>query len=139
MSIDLDLFDYDLPPDLIAQEPAVERDGARMLVLNRNDDTRVDGRVRELGAALRPGDLLVVNATRVVPARLRGQKETGGSAHALILGSCEAAGHYRALVRSRGRLRVGQQYRFGPDGHRLLLVTQTGRTAVWDLARIRSS
>lgn len=142
--LDLDDFDYDLPSDRIAQQPAAERDGARMLVLNREDGSRVDGHVRELGDALRPGDLLVVNATRVVPARLRGRKETGGSAQALILGlyggseAGEGGGaiptrsnltrsnltrsslrHYRALVRSRGRLRVGQKYRFGPAGRTL--------------------
>ena len=128
--LDLDDFDYDLPPDRIAQHPATERDGARLLLLNRADESLVDGHVRELGDALRPGDLLVVNATRVVPARLRGRKETGGSAEALILGSCDGSSafeadavgrtrgadrrHYRALVRSRGRLRVGQKYHFGP-------------------------
>ena len=85
-SFDWDSFDYELPSGLIAQHPPAERDGARLLVVNRADDSLVDGNVRELGDVLRPGDLLVVNATRVVRARLRGTKDTGGSAEALILG-----------------------------------------------------
>lgn len=122
---ELDSFDFDLPPHLVAQRPAAERDGARLLALNREDGGLCDLRVRDLGSLLRPGDLLVVNATRVLPARLRGRKESGGSAQALILGPCDAgasrgdARHYRALVRSRGRLRVGQKYRFGPTDRSL--------------------
>lgn len=130
-------FDYELPPERIAQHPPAERDGARLLVLNRAETRLVDGQVRQLGEALRAGDLLVVNATRVMPARLRGRKETGGSAEALILGPFEASNasrapwgdsngadgatraadevhQFRALLRSRGRLHVGQKYRFGP-------------------------
>ena len=57
--LDLDDFDYDLPTDRIAQHPVAERDGARLLLLNRADESLVDGHVRELGDALRPGDLLV--------------------------------------------------------------------------------
>ena len=134
---DLDRFDYFLPPALIAQRPALERDGARLLVVNREDGSLWDRRVRDLGSVLRQDDLLIVNATRVLPARLRGWKQSGGSAGALILGPCGASAapggggageveaarsdplHYRALVRSRGRLRVGQKYRFGPASESL--------------------
>jgi S-adenosylmethionine:tRNA ribosyltransferase-isomerase len=70
---DLAQFDYPLPSDRIAQEPAEPRDAARLLVLDRRCGVSRDSRLRDLGAYLRPGDCLVVNDTRVVPARLLGR------------------------------------------------------------------
>jgi S-adenosylmethionine:tRNA ribosyltransferase-isomerase len=102
---ELDAYDFALPPEQIAQEPTPERDGARLLVLDRASDALAHRRVRDLPSQLRPGDLLVVNATRVLPARLRGHKTTGGAAEVLLLGS--EAGGFRALVRAPGRLRPG--------------------------------
>ncbi len=114
--LDLDAYDFELPPERIAQHPPEDRDGARLLVLDRASGATTHATVRDLPRLLDPGDLLVVNATRVVPARLRGRKETGGGAEALVLGPCAAgAGRYRALVRARGRLRIGQKFRFGDD------------------------
>src|SRR5690606_20939986 len=63
-------FHYGLPPELIAQEPLPERSGSRMLVLPPGQAPPVDARIRQLGDWLRPGDLLVFNDTRVIPARL---------------------------------------------------------------------
>jgi S-adenosylmethionine:tRNA ribosyltransferase-isomerase len=77
-------FHYDLPPELIAQEPLAERSASRMLVVPPGDAALVDAQVRQLGEWLRPGDLLVFNDTRVIPARLFGQKETGGRVEILI-------------------------------------------------------
>ncbi len=114
---DLDRFDYDLPTERIAQAPAAERDGARLLVLDRGSGLRTHTRVRTLAETLRAGDLLVLNATRVLPARLRGRKATGGTAEALLLGESDpGSGRYRALLRARGRLRCGQKLRFERDG-----------------------
>jgi S-adenosylmethionine:tRNA ribosyltransferase-isomerase len=109
----LDAYDYALPPERIAQHPPAERDAGRLLVLGREDGAIAHSAVRELPRWLEPGDLLVVNETRVLPARLRGQKSTGGMAEALILGPVAgSASRFRALVRSSGRLRAGQKYRF---------------------------
>jgi S-adenosylmethionine:tRNA ribosyltransferase-isomerase len=106
-------FDYELPPDRIAQRPAEPRASARLLVLDRGGAPLQHAYVSDLGAWLRAGDLLVVNATRVVPARLRGQKASGGRAEALLLGPApDGAGRWRALVRCRGRLRPGLGLRF---------------------------
>ncbi len=113
--LDLDDFDYELPPERIAQQPTDERESARLLVMNREGGPLLAERVSELPTHLRAGDLLVVNSTRVLRARLRGRKESGGGAGALLLGASPGASGrplYRALVRSRGRLRVGQKYRF---------------------------
>jgi len=106
-------LDYALPPERIAQEPLAERDAARMLVLERASGARHHAGVRSLPEWLAPGDLLVVNATRVEPARLRGRKLTGGSAEALLLGAVPGATRrHRALLRTRGRQRAGQKLVF---------------------------
>ena len=80
-------FDYALPPDRIAQHPLSERDAARMMVLDRRSGACRHATVRDLPSELEPGDLVVMNATRVDRARLRGTKETGGRAEALLLGA----------------------------------------------------
>ena len=110
--IDLDAYDYPLPSECIAQAPTPERDGARLLVLDRASGSHAHHRVRDLAGLLAPGDLLVVNATRVLPARLRGEKTTGGSAEALILGETREAGVYRALLKVGKRQRTGLKLRF---------------------------
>jgi len=110
-------FDYELPPGRIAQQPAEPREAARLLVLDRSAGTLAHATVAELPRWLRAGDLLVVNATRVLPARLRGAKRSGGRAEALLLGPvARTPGHWRALLRCRGRLRMGLVFRFGDGG-----------------------
>ena len=104
-------YDYPLPPACIAQEPLAERDAARLLVLERASGAREHRTVCELPRLLRAGDLLVANATRVVPARLRGRKRSGGAVEALLLGPGGRPGEWRALVRGRA-LRVGTKLCF---------------------------
>src|SRR5579885_3765383 len=77
-------FHYDLPPELIAQEPLPERSASRLMVVDVPAQTFVDRWFRDLGDYLRPGDLLVFNDTRVLPARLYGRKQTGGAVEILI-------------------------------------------------------
>src|SRR5690606_16502417 len=91
-------FHYELPPELIAQEPLPERSGSRMLVLPPGQAPPVDARIRQLGDWLRPGDLLVFNDTRVIPARLFGQKDTGGRVEILV---------ERLLPGNRARVQLG--------------------------------
>ena len=79
-------FDYELPPELIAQEPAAVRDGCRMLVMDRETGALEDRIFRDIIEYLNPGDLLVANETRVMPARLLGAKRgTGGQAEVFLL------------------------------------------------------
>ena len=79
-------FDYDLPPELIAQEPAAERDGCRLLVMDRATGALEDRIFRDIADYLRPNDLLIANETRVMPARLLGAKRgTGGAAEVFLL------------------------------------------------------
>ncbi|MBD8899783.1 tRNA preQ1(34) S-adenosylmethionine ribosyltransferase-isomerase QueA [Rhodanobacter sp. DHG33] len=77
-------FDFDLPRELIAQAPLPERSASRLLLLDVPADRREDRMFRELPGFLRPGDLLVFNDTRVLPARLYGRKDTGGAVEILI-------------------------------------------------------
>ena len=67
-------FDFDLPSELIAQHPAPTRDGSRLLVADRHTGTRSHQHFSDLPQFLRVGDVLVMNNSRVIPARLRGQK-----------------------------------------------------------------
>jgi len=111
----LDAYDFDLPEDRIAQTPLADREESRLLVVDRASGAIAspagDTRVRDLPGFLAPGDLLVVNATRVVPARLVGRKASGGLAEALLLGRDEdgpdPSNAYRALLKCTGRVRTG--------------------------------
>jgi S-adenosylmethionine:tRNA ribosyltransferase-isomerase len=105
-------FDYELPAELIAQVPVEPRDGSRLLVLDRSDGAIQHTVFRELPRLLRPGDLLVANESRVLPARLFGEKATGGRVEVLLLRQREAR-TWEALVRGKG-IRPGTLLRFGP-------------------------
>ena len=80
----LEDFDFDLPPDLIAQHPAAERTGSRLLHLDGNSDVMADRQFRDLPSLIQPNDVLVFNNTKVIKARLHGHKDTGGSVEALV-------------------------------------------------------
>src|ERR1700691_2078402 len=101
-------FDYELAAELIAQEPPVERDGARMLVLHRAEQRFEDRQFREFPSFLREGDCLVLNDSRVLPSRL-----FSGKSEILLLEPVSAdAREWRALVRPGRKIRVGDIIRF---------------------------
>jgi S-adenosylmethionine:tRNA ribosyltransferase-isomerase len=110
--MDVALFDYALPPALIAQEPAEPRDAARLLVLDRVRGTRADRRFADLPDLLRAGDCLVVNESRVVPARLAACDPTGRVLELLLLREV-AADRWEALVRPARRAPVGMELAVG--------------------------
>ncbi len=110
--IRLDELDYELPPERIAQVPVRPRDAARLLVLERASQALHELRFAALADEVGPHDLLVVNDTRVVPAKLRGRKASGGRAEALLLNR-RPDGSWLALLRCRGRRRPGLELRFG--------------------------
>ncbi|MGD9889973.1 MAG: tRNA preQ1(34) S-adenosylmethionine ribosyltransferase-isomerase QueA [Dehalococcoidia bacterium] len=123
-------FDYHLPRELIAQTPVEPRDASRLLVLQRDGGAIEHAHFAEIGRFLRPGDLLVVNETRVLRARLRGHvTESGGAVEALLLRRVDAQ-RWEAMVRPGRRLRPGRRVWFGSleavvedvveDGHRIL-------------------
>ncbi|MBF0421565.1 MAG: tRNA preQ1(34) S-adenosylmethionine ribosyltransferase-isomerase QueA [Magnetococcales bacterium] len=115
-------FEYDLPEGRIAQTPAMPRDTARLLV-SRPDVTE-DRRFSDLPDLLRSGDLVVLNDTRVFPARLSGQRPSGGKMEVFLLRPLGGEGAWEALVRSNKRVRFGMRVLIG-DG---LEITIQGRT-----------
>ncbi|MEM8779132.1 MAG: tRNA preQ1(34) S-adenosylmethionine ribosyltransferase-isomerase QueA [Cyanobacteria bacterium P01_G01_bin.49] len=113
MSIDylLSSYDYHLPPELIAQTPVIPRDSSRLLVVN-SPTTHVHSIFRELPSWLLSGDLLVFNDTRVIPARLYGQKSTGAPVEILLLEE-KAPSCWLALVKPGKRFKIGSEIWFG--------------------------
>jgi S-adenosylmethionine:tRNA ribosyltransferase-isomerase len=99
-------FDYDLPAEAIAQAPPEARDGARLLVIDRGRGTLDDRHVRELPELLRPDDCLVVNDSRVIPARVLAEDASGRLVELLFL-EAETPARWRALVRPGRRCRPG--------------------------------
>ncbi len=114
-------FDYDLPEGAIAQEPLARRDDARLLVDRGPRRPPEHRHVRDLADLLDPGDLLVLNTTKVLPARLALVKETGGAAEVLLLDRLDAV-TWEALVRPGRRLAPGTRLT-PPAGDRGLVVT----------------
>ena len=101
-------LDYDLPEELIAQEPLHRRDQARLMVLDRRSGEITHSRFYKLARHLREGDLLVLNNTRVFPARLMVRKESGGAVELLMVRPAEGqAGAWLALVRTHRPLKEG--------------------------------
>lgn len=119
--MDLADLDYELPEDLIAQRPSEARDGARMLVLG-DAGSIAHSTIRELPERL-PPSLFVVNDTRVLPARLLGEKETGGKVELLLIERRSAPGtreRWSALGRASKPIRGGSRLDFGPLRARVL-------------------
>ena len=111
-------FDYELPRELIALYPAPKRSEARLLVVDRKTG-RLEHRIfRDLVEYLRPGDLLVLNNTKVLPARLFGVRPTGGRVEALLLKRLEE-NVWEMLVKPSGRIKKGTPIIFGENGLRL--------------------
>ncbi len=108
-----DDFDYALPSGLIAQSPTVPRDGCRLLVLHRESRAVEHRLFSDIGEYLRPGDLLVVNDTRVLPARLHGVKEDGGAKVEVLLLRERGADTWECLVRPGRRLKPGARVVLG--------------------------
>jgi S-adenosylmethionine:tRNA ribosyltransferase-isomerase len=117
-----DFLDYELPPHLIAQEPAPQRDAARLLVIDRTARTITHRTIRDLPSLLNPGDLVVLNNTRVLPARMIGRREkTGGQWEGLFLRET-AEGYWEMLAQTRGKPEMGETISIEPGPLRLVLV-----------------
>ncbi|MCJ8309836.1 MAG: tRNA preQ1(34) S-adenosylmethionine ribosyltransferase-isomerase QueA [Rhizobiaceae bacterium] len=111
----VDEFDFDLPEDNIALRPAVPRDAARLLVVNQGAQELQDCVVSELADFLQPGDALVFNDTRVIPAQLEGVRRRGDAVATVgaTLHLRESADTWRAFVRGAKKLKIGETVDFG--------------------------
>lgn len=112
-------FDFELPDELIAQTPSPVRDRSRLLVVDRSTGSLTDAVFADIGAWLLAGDLLVVNDTRVFPARLVGRRQPSGGRVELFLVADRGDGTWEALARPAARLRTGTRVHVGDDTDRL--------------------
>ena len=117
-------FLYDLPESLIAQHPVEPRDHSRLMVLNKNDDTVEHRRFYDILDYLNPGDVMVINETRVIPARLLGERAPSGGACEVLLLKQLAPKRWETLVRPGRRLREGAKVSFG-DGRLVAMIRET--------------
>ena len=115
-------FYYDLPEELIAQFPSAERDGCRLMVLDRKDGEISHRIFRDIIDYLDPRDMLVVNSSKVIPARLLGVTEKTGSSMELLLLRMLESGEWETLVRPGKRAKIGAKFVFGD----ILTATVTG-------------
>jgi S-adenosylmethionine:tRNA ribosyltransferase-isomerase len=114
----LDHFDFSLPPELIAQHPPAQREDARLLVLQRSSGALRSGAFPDIIEHFRAGDLLVLNDTRVVPARLLGRKESGGRIEVFLVRRLAGeAEEWACLTRSSKGVRPGTRIDFAGDLH----------------------
>jgi S-adenosylmethionine:tRNA ribosyltransferase-isomerase len=123
-------FDYSLPTELIAQEPADKREAARLMTLERHSGAIGETGFAELAGLLRDGDLLVLNDTRVIPARLYGVKESGGRVELFLVKKLIQPGEvWQCLIRSSKSPRPGTVIRLAGDA--AASVEQRGEGDTW--------
>ena len=121
--MNLDELDYDLPADRIAQHPPGDRLDARLLVLDRRSGRIEHGRFGDLARWLRSGDRLVLNDTRVLPARIRLCRSTGGIIDGLFLRE-RGPGRWEVLLKNASKLKPGERLRFPDPGEPVSPVTR---------------
>ena len=113
-------FDYNLPEELIAQVPIEKRDESRLMVLNRDKQTIEHKKFKDIIDYLEPGDCLVRNNTKVIPARIYGRKETGAHVEFLLLNNIEGD-IWECIVRPGNKLHIGTKVLFGENSTKALL------------------
>jgi len=128
-----DDLDFHLPAELIAQEPLADRSSSRLLHYRREDRSIAHRRFSDLPSLLRPGDLLVMNNARVVPARFTLKKESGGLVEGLYLGS-EPDGCWRVMLRNLGPRTKSARLRFADAPEIQALVLRQGEEGLYWLA-----
>jgi S-adenosylmethionine:tRNA ribosyltransferase-isomerase len=107
-------FDYQYPPEAVAQHPLPDRSSSRLLVLDRGSETFDHRSFRDFPDLFSAGDVIVVNTSRVIPARLRGTRQSGSEAEVLLVHP-EPDGCWLAMVHPGGKLRPGRTVHFGSD------------------------
>jgi len=101
-------YDYELPKELIAQQPLANREDARLMLVDRDHNMVDHYHVRDIGDVIRPGDCLVLNNTKVIPAKLVGKrKQTGGRWQGLFL-EADENGNWKMLCKTRGKMKTGE-------------------------------
>ena len=122
-------YDFDLPPDRIAQAPLARRDESRLMIVDRARGTIEHGRFRDIVSLISAGDVLVVNRTRVIRARLLGTRRSGARAEILLLKPF-GDGRFEAMVSPGGKLKPGRRVEVGPELSVEILEVTDRRTRV---------
>ena len=137
-------FNFELPPELIAQDPLEDRSSSRLLVLDKETGERKHRVFRDILKFLRPGDCLVINDTRVIPARLMGVKKDTGAGIEFLLLKRKENDVWETLVKPGKKCRIGARVTFGggeleaevkevlPDGNRLVKFSYEGILQTFD-------
>ena len=129
----LDDFDYLLPPELIAQQPSDRRDASRLMILTRGDGAISESSFSDIPSLFREGDLLVVNDTRVIPARLTGIKESGGRVEVFLVRKLAEAGEvWRCLVKASKPPKPAMRFLL-PEGLEARVV-ERGEDELWTVS-----
>ncbi len=131
--VDLTDFDYELPQDLIAQHPSASRTGSRLLAVDPAAGTLADLRFTDLASLLHAGDLLVLNDTRVIPARLHGRKASGGSVELMVE---RLLGPESALVQTRSSKPVREGQRITVEGPEAVELEVAGEEGAFRIVRL---
>ncbi len=131
----VDTFDFDLPPDRIATRPADPRDAARLLCVD-GSGSRTHHFFADLAGILRPGDILVVNDTRVIPVRMKGQ--CAGAPVEVTAVSCEGGHLWRVLARPARKLKPGQSIRLPGDLSASVIARQAAGVVILDVGMARA-
>ncbi len=130
MTLHAEQFDYDLDPSLIAQAPLPLRQESRLMRLRRADGTIQHAQFSQLPQILRPGDLLVVNDTSVIPAKFLCRRATGGKIEGLFLHELRA-GEWRIMLKNAGRCRIGEEIAFANDQDVRLTLRENLEAGEW--------
>lgn len=131
----IDDFDYDLPEELIAQKPLADRGASRMMVVDRSSGSLTDTYFHDIGNLLHPGDTLVLNNTKVFPARLLGKSETGANVEIFLIRDI-GNGIWESLGRPARRLPPGKKINFGEGFDAEVLENGQGRLTIGFDSRI---
>lgn len=125
-------YDFELPPELIAQTPAERRDESRMLVLDRAAGTIAHRKFTDLPGYLSPGDALVLNSSKVIRARLLGTRDSGAPAEVMLIKTL-GVGRYEAMVHPGGKLKPGRRVSVSPELEVEILEITEQRTRIVQL------
>jgi len=152
-ALQLEDFEFDLPEELIAQEPLEKRDGSRLLVIDRANDNLEHVHFSDILQYFKPGDVIVANDTQVIPAKLFARRKSGGTIKMLLLKPVGTAGAlWEAMATSLKRLKIGEELELdsssgkvysvhikdltlGPDGFKRLVVDLGDKSAVFDVLK----
>ena len=127
MSLTTNDFDFDLPQELIAQRPLAQRDQSRLMVLHRDSGATEHRTFADLPGLLRPGDVLVLNDTRVIPAKFFCRRASGGRIEGLFLGEADV-GVWDVMLKNAGRCKIGESLTAeGADDVALELLANCGQ------------